>query len=185
IVYTILTDISAAMKKLCIAAIVLLLTAAVILSAGCVSLGSTTTEIFMGDEKIGTITLTPAQHAASIGNTPLERYDIEVELFGLKYTKGGLTDVEAIVSLSNLTREGITIEGIQDALKDFTLAGAAKGESSVSLLDTLLHMPISTPYPVDFGMPFNTPDAGDAINEAMDNLGDMLNSISLSAPSGI
>ncbi|HJJ59110.1 MAG TPA: hypothetical protein O0X84_06440, partial [Methanocorpusculum sp.] len=76
------------MKKLCIATVVLLLITAVILSAGCVSLGSTTTEILMGDEKIGTITLAPAQNAASIGNTPLERYDIEVELFGLKYTKG-------------------------------------------------------------------------------------------------
>lgn len=177
------------MKKLCIAAVVLLLITAVILSAGCVSLGSTTTEILMGDEKIGTITLAPAQNAASIGNTPLERYDIEVELFGLKYTKGGLTKAETVVSLANLTYEGITIEGIQDSLKDFTRvgimqkAGDSGSTSSESLLDTLLHMPLSASLPLEFGEPFNISNAGDAINEAIDDLEDTLNSIHLFVPS--
>ena len=177
------------MKKLCIAAVVLLLITAVILSAGCVSLGSTATDILMGDEKIGTITLAPAQHAASIGNTPLERYDIEVELFGLKYTKGGLTKAETAVSLAGLTREGITIAGIQDALKDFTLvtavleAGDAGGTSSKSLLDTLLNMPVSASLPVEFGESFNIPDAGDALNKAVENLENTLNSLHLFVPS--
>lgn len=143
----------------------------------------------MGDEKIGTITLAPAQHAASIGNTPLERYDIEVELFGLKYTKGGLTKAETAVSLAGLTREGITIAGIQDALKDFTRvtavqeAGDAGGTSSKSLLDTLLNMPVSASLPVEFGESFNISDAGDALNEAVENLENTLNSIHLFVPS--
>ena len=177
------------MKKLCIAAVVLLLITVVILSAGCVSLGSTTTEILMGDEKIGTITLAPAQNAASIGNTPLERYDIEVELFGLKYTKGGLTKAETVVSLANLTHEGITIEGIQDALKDFTRvtvvqdSGDTGSTSSESLLDTLLRMPVSASLPVEFGDVVDISNAGEALNEAMENLEDTLNSIHLFVPS--
>lgn len=177
------------MKKLYIAAVVLLLTTVVILTAGCVALGSTTTDILMGNEKIGTITLAPAQHAASIGNSPLERYDIEVELFGLKYTKGGLTKAETVVSLANLTREGITIEGIQDSLKDFTRvwdmqdSGDTGSTSSESLLDTLLHMPLSASLPLEFGEPFNISNAGDAINEAIDDLEDTLNSIHLFVPS--
>ena len=180
------------MKKLYIAAVVLLLTTVVILTAGCVALGSTTTDILMGNEKIGTITLAPAQHAASIGNSPLERYDIEVELFGLKYTKGGLTKAETVVSLANLTREGITIEGIQDSLKDFTRVGIMQkagdtgdsgSTSSESLLDTLLRMPVSASLPVEFGEPFNISNAGDAINEAIDDLEDTLNSIHLFVPS--
>ena len=176
------------MKKLCIATVVLLLITAVILSAGCVSLGSTTTDILMGDEKIGTITLAPAQHAASIGNTPLERYDIEVELFGLKYTKGGLSKAETLVSLANLTHEGITIAGLEDALSDFTWIGAdiqnsgdTGGASSESFLGTLLHMPLSASLPLEFGDVVNISDAGDVLNEAMDKLEDLLNSIPLFA----
>lgn len=64
----------------------ILFCAAFILSAGCVSLGDNTTDIMMGNESIGTITL----HPESDGTV-----SAEVSIFGMNFTKEGMTEEEA------------------------------------------------------------------------------------------
>lgn len=167
------------MKKLCIAAAALLLTAALILSAGCISLGTVSTDIRMGDEKIGTISLTPVQNAVS-GSSLTDRFKVSVELFGLRYTKTGLSEAESSALIEDLTRRGLTLSGIQDILAGFvreTDTKASETPSPKTFLDSLLHMPVSADNPAETAKTLDISGAGDALNEAVVNLETLLKTI--------
>lgn len=74
---------------------VLLLVALIISSAGCISLGTQTTDINMGNETVGHVYLTPITNNLLSNASVTEKFDMKVELFGLTFTKEGLTSGEA------------------------------------------------------------------------------------------
>lgn len=80
----------------------------IILSAGCISLGTQTTDIVIGNETIGHIFLTPVTENLLSNESLTEKFDMEVELFGLTFTKSGITADEAesitdIISSTNIS----------------------------------------------------------------------------------
>ena len=74
---------------------VLLLTVLLVLSAGCISLGTQTTDIVMGNETVGHIYLTPVTENLLSNGSVTEKFDMKVELFGFTFTKEGITQNEA------------------------------------------------------------------------------------------
>jgi len=74
---------------------VLLLIVMLVLSAGCISLGTQTTDIVMGNETIGNISLTPITDNLFSNESVTEMFDMKVELFGFTFTKEGITQGEA------------------------------------------------------------------------------------------
>lgn len=75
--------------------VVLLLIVMIVSSAGCISLGTQTTDIVMGNETIGHIYLTPITDNLFSNESVTEKFDMKVELFGLTFTKEGITQGEA------------------------------------------------------------------------------------------
>ncbi|MEA5085991.1 MAG: hypothetical protein VB007_02045 [Methanocorpusculum sp.] len=75
--------------------VVLLLIVMIVSSAGCISLGTQTTDIVMGNETIGHIYLTPITENLFSNGSVTEKFDMKVELFGFTFTKEGITQGEA------------------------------------------------------------------------------------------
>lgn len=73
---------------------VLLLTVLLVLSAGCISLGTQTTDIVMGNETVGHIYVTPVTDNLLSNESVTEKFDMKVELFGFTFTKEGVTQSE-------------------------------------------------------------------------------------------
>ncbi|ABN06396.1 hypothetical protein Mlab_0220 [Methanocorpusculum labreanum Z] len=73
---------------------VLLLTVLLVSSAGCISLGTQTTDIVMGNETVGHIYVTPVTDNLLSNESVTEKFDITVELFGFTFTKEGVTQSE-------------------------------------------------------------------------------------------
>ncbi len=74
---------------------VLLLTVLLVLSAGCISLGTQTTDIVMGNETVGHIYVTPVTDNLLSNESVTEKFDIKVELFGFTFIKEVVTQSEA------------------------------------------------------------------------------------------
>ena len=74
---------------------VLLLILMLVLSAGCISLGTQTTDINMGNETVGHIYVTPITDNLLSNGSVTEKFDMKVELFGFTFTKEGITQGEA------------------------------------------------------------------------------------------
>ena len=167
------------MKKIFAAIILILIGTAVIVSAGCVSLGSTTTDILVGGEKVGAITLTPNQSGTSSGDVSLaDKFDAEIELFGLKYTKGGLTKAESGSLLNTLSKNNLTLADLQGLLAGFTEVDKGAGpDDPGNFLDKLLHMPVSADNPTEFSEALDISGVGDNLNDAIEKLEKLLEGI--------
>ncbi len=87
---------------------VLLLIVMLVLSAGCISLGTQTTDIVMGNETIGHIYLTPITDNLLSNESVTEKFDMKVELFGLTFTKEGITQGEADDLMNTLSSVNTT-----------------------------------------------------------------------------
>lgn len=74
---------------------VLLFAVMIVLSAGCIGLGTQTTDIVMGNETVGHIYLTPVTENLLSNGSVTEKFDMKVELFGFTFTKEGITQNEA------------------------------------------------------------------------------------------
>ncbi len=74
---------------------VLLLILMLVFSAGCISFGTQTTDINMGNETVGHIYVTPITDNLLSNGSVTEKFDMKVELFGLTFTKEGITQGEA------------------------------------------------------------------------------------------
>ncbi len=74
---------------------VLLLIVMLVLSAGCISIGTQTTDIVMGNETVGHIYVTPITDNLLSNESVTEKFDMEVEFFGFTFTKEGITQGEA------------------------------------------------------------------------------------------
>jgi len=75
--------------------VLLVLLMMIVLSAGCIGLGTQTTDIVMGNETVGHIYLTPVTENLLSNGSVTEKFDMKVELFGFTFTKEGITQNEA------------------------------------------------------------------------------------------
>lgn len=102
----------------------------IILSAGCISFGQQTTDIMLGGEKIGTITLSPNSDGT---------VNADITVFGMTFTKENLTVSEAetlteSASSGNLL-EGIGITGIPE--------NAGVADDLGEFAESILNMPLT------------------------------------------
>jgi hypothetical protein len=87
---------------------VLLLTVLLVSSAGCISLGTQTTDIVMGNETVGHIYITPVTDNLLSNESVTEKFDMKVEFFGFTFTKEGVTQSEAEDIMATLSSVNTT-----------------------------------------------------------------------------
>jgi len=106
-----------------------------IVSAGCLSFSSTTADIVIGDQKVGTVTITPHNDKLYTDSSVSEKFDIEIDVFGVKYSKEGLTLSEKNELLSTIAKGN---------LKDLNLDDyTEKSVSTESILDSIANIKLS------------------------------------------
>lgn len=162
-------------KKIFAAVFAASLILAAVLSAGCI-FGSQTTDIRMGDMKVGTITITPnLENIFSSDKSLAEKFNAEVELFGIKYTKEGLTRIE-IDDLVALLSSGHPPLNISDFVSGFS---SKKSEvSNEDFFDKLIHMPISAENDAAFTESLDLSGVGDNIESAVQQIEKLLEGLS-------
>lgn len=106
-----------------------------IISAGCLSFNATTADIVVGDQKVGTVTVTPQNDKLFTDSSLSEKFNVELEAFGVKYSKEGLTlseknELLSSISMGNL--ENINLDGFK-----------TETTSTESFLDSLVNMKLS------------------------------------------
>lgn len=119
----------------------LLATVLFICSAGCISIGSQTTDIMIGDTVAGTITITPTENLFSPNASIGERFDVEIVLFGIKYSKGGLSKSESEALMSQVSSQTLNTEKLSELLSGFSLNEPSMDKES--FFDQIINMPIS------------------------------------------
>lgn len=100
-----------------------------ILSAGCI--GTTTSDIMFGDQKVGVLTLTPHDNLFSSNGSLADKVDMQVDIFGLTFSRSGVKMSEAM-DISSLIKTGDL-----SALNDFSLISSDLGGTSGLDLSTL------------------------------------------------
>jgi len=96
-----------------------------ILSAGCISLGTQTTDILVGNETVGHIYLTPVTDNLLSNESVTEKFDMKVELYGFTFTKDGITKDEAdnlldIFSSGNTTNTSLLDLGFLPSIENIS-----------------------------------------------------------------
>jgi len=156
-------------------AVLLLLVA--IISAGCVTLGTQTTDILMGDQKIGSIEITPNQSTLhSLDSSVSDKFDAEIELFGLKYTKDGITEDESAAIYETLSSKNLALINVSEILSGFTPKEASGNAVSAGedFFRNLLNMPLSAQKNETLSESFNAEDLDKNINNAVQQLENIL-----------
>jgi len=122
------------MKKILIFSLIVTLFIC-IFAAGCLSLSTTTADIVIGDTKIGTITTIPHNDKLFTNSGIDEKFDVEIEIFGIKYSKEGITLSEKNQLVSSLSSGNLSEINFNDFTKDTP--------SSESVLDSIINMKLS------------------------------------------
>lgn len=84
---------------------VLLFAVMIVLSAGCIGLGTQMTDIVMGNKTVGHIYLTPVMENLLSNGSVTEKFDMKVELFEFTFTKEGISQNEAENLISTLSSD--------------------------------------------------------------------------------
>lgn len=79
--------------KIPVAAGVLAVLILTVLSAGCI--GDQTTDIMLGNQSIGKITIVPVYENMFSDSSLDEKFNVKLELFGMEFSKNGVTRAEA------------------------------------------------------------------------------------------
>ena len=143
--------------KIPVAAGVLAVLILAVLSAGCI--GDQTTDIMLGNQSIGKITITPVDENMLSNSSLDEKFDVKLELFGMVFSKSGVTRAEADTISSGL----ITPD-----------AGDA-GSNLTSFMEEVFNMPLTnrdrntTISNIDWDGAFTR------MQESLDRLGGLLN----------
>ena len=123
-----------------------------IASAGCLSFSSTTADIMMGDQKVGTVTFTPDNDKLFSDASLDEKFSVDIELLGVKYTKDGLTLTEK--------NEILELIGLGE-LENLNLDGFEIKTSDESVFDAIANMKLSA-------------DSEETLSEALESAGDSI-----------
>ena len=104
----------------------------------------------MGDQKVGTVTFTPDNDKLFSDASLDEKFSVDIELLGVKYTKDGLTLTEKneILELIGLGK-----------LEDLNLDGFESKTSDESVFDAIANMKLSA-------------ESDETLSEALESAGD-------------
>ena len=105
----------------------ILLCAALVLSAGCVSPGQQTTDIMIGNENVGTVTLLPNEDGT---------VSAEISILGMTFTKDGMTQSEAEAFAESVAAGSLPgLIGMPE--------NAGTPSDTEEFINRILHMPIT------------------------------------------
>jgi hypothetical protein len=135
-------------------------------SAGCI--GDQTTDLRLGNASIGTVTITPVYDQLFTNASLSEKVNIRLEVFGLVFTKNGVTRAEAEDIRSNVTTPdgGLNLDFINSS-------GLLQGNPDDSarnleeFMDSVFHMPLTNRNP---GQTVADIDWGNAMSRMQDSL---------------
>lgn len=128
----------------CFAAVILL--CCLVFSAGCI--GDQTTDLKIGNESIGKITITPIYDQIFTNSSLDEKFNVRIEVFGLVFTKSGVSRAEADEIVSNLTDNDGELS--YDFLSSSGLVRESSEDASQNLqefMDEVFNMPITNKDP--------------------------------------
>ena len=114
----------------------------IVFSAGCISFGTQTTDILVGNETVGHIYLTPVTDNLLSNESVTEKFNMEVELYGFNFTKEGITKDEAdnlqdILSSSNTTNTSLLDLGFIPSIENIS------ADDTDDFINQLLNMPVT------------------------------------------
>ncbi|HJJ54514.1 MAG TPA: hypothetical protein O0X50_00320 [Methanocorpusculum sp.] len=132
-------------------------------SAGCISLGTQTSEILVGNQTVGTVTLTPAGDSVNVG----------LDLLGDKSFINNLSDANKTELLRLLTgNSSIDLSSfIADTKTDAT------ADEETDFWSKIMNMKLSSGSDKTLSESFSVPDLDTTINDAMDSLNEFLERI--------
>ncbi|MDO5845785.1 MAG: hypothetical protein Q4Q04_02560 [Methanocorpusculum sp.] len=110
-------------------------------AAGCLSLGSQTTDIVAGNETVGKIVMTPLSQNLFSNGSLSDKFNMEVELFGMKFSKDGVTKTEANSIMQSLSSGVPSLDVLSGLGLNFSTAPSAGNVTE--FLNSIQHMPIS------------------------------------------
>ncbi|MDV0440848.1 hypothetical protein [Methanorbis furvi] len=128
--------------KISVAASVIAILVLTILSAGCI--GDQTTDITLGNQSIGKITITPVYENMFSNTSIQDKFNVKIELFGMVFSKDGVTKAEAddiaagilnpegALNMSFVNDSGLTMPEINDESPNLT-----------AFMDNIFNMPLT------------------------------------------
>ncbi len=117
-----------------------------ICSAGCI--GDQTTDIMLGNQTIGKVTVTPVYDQLLSNSSLTDKFNVKIELFGMVFSKDGITKAEADSIVSDITTpsgelntsfinaSGLVTGNADDASRNLT-----------EFMDSVFRMPLTNTNP--------------------------------------
>ncbi|HJJ36103.1 MAG TPA: hypothetical protein O0X27_02875 [Methanocorpusculum sp.] len=140
-------------------------------SAGCISLGSQTNEILVGNQTLGTVTLTPTDDLFSLDKSA-ERVNIDIDLLGDESFIRNLSDADKAELLKTLRDNNLlNISSIVSGTEKDTTA-----DNGADVFSKIMNMKLSSQTDKTLTEAFKMPNMDNAINDAMDSLNKFLES---------
>ncbi len=143
--------------------VVLLLT---IFSAGCI--GDQTTDINLGNQTIGKITITPVYESLFSNSSLQDKFNVKIELFGMVFSKDGITRAEAdnitsgiLDPSGNLNMSFVNSSGLATPKADDA------GQNLTAFMDNIFNMPLTNK---DKNQTISNIDWDGALSKMMDSL---------------
>ena len=128
--------------KIPVAAGVLAVLVLITFSAGCI--GDQTTDIRLGNQSIGSITVTPVYENMFYNSSLGDKFNVKLEIFGMVFTKDNVTRAEADnISTSILDKDGgVNMSFINSS--GLITPNANDAESNLtSFMDEVFNMPLT------------------------------------------
>lgn len=120
----------------------LLLCFLLLISAGCISLGQQTTDLMMGEEKVGTITLSPNADGT---------VNAEITAFGMTFTKENLTLAEA----ETLVESAASGDALPPAAVPSVPENAGEPDEVAAFVESIFNMPLTNSGDTDLSSGLN------------------------------
>lgn len=125
-----------------VAAGVLAVLLLLVLCAGCI--GDQTTNIMLGNQSIGTITITPVYENMFSNSSLNEKFNVKLELFGMEFSKDGVSRAEAEnISSGILGPDGGLNLSFINSSGLVTPDPDSAGENLTSFMDEVFNMPVT------------------------------------------
>ncbi|MDE2519552.1 MAG: hypothetical protein O0W93_09160, partial [Methanocorpusculum sp.] len=145
-----------------------------ILSAGCI--GDQTTDITLGNQSIGKITITPVYENMFSNSSLEEKFNVKLELFGMVFSKDGITRAEADTISAGIldTNGGLNMSFINNSGLITPDANDA-GSNLTSFMDEVFNMPLTNRDKNTTISDIDWDGAFTRMQESLDRLGGLLN----------
>lgn len=151
--------------------ILLLLGLSAMCCAGCISLGPATSEILVGDETVGTITVSPTDDLFST-DPSADRIDFDVDLLNNRSFINGLSDANKAELLRMLTgNDEIDLASFMGS------TGKTATNEGADFWSMIMNMKVSNGYDKTVSDALTAFQIDEAINKAVDDFAKFLDNI--------